>query len=396
MNSNLSIILIIPLIILFSFSIFGQGNTKGQTSNVSNALEIEEPGRSTNTSEWYTNQKQLWDQNRHVSVRDANAWYNYYKAYRFSNYSNKSKTLSNEKQDELDRVVKEMEETVPDSYEYNYIKYWNGNYDISLFHYLLKAYELQPKNVELFDDFIAYYELTDNSVKKKEFCGKWYHSNDIPEPILQYNSNVLMSLEKNAILITNGVFDTYPVWMLQDINRKRIDVTVLYIDLLINQDYTKKKLSSLGLTSPSFPYSEFNKQKYLVELASLNKHKPIYFALTVSPDILKSMDNSLYITGLAFKYSPSNIDNVTVLLKNWNEKMNTDYLFKRIESKIIDSDKAIINKLNLNYIMPMLVLYEFYLENNDNYNATRIKDYVLDLAVKGGSEAQVRNYLKKF
>ena len=49
----------------------------------------------------------------------------------------------------------------------------------------------------------------------------------MPKDLLTYNYNVLMSLEKNAILFTNGDNDTYPIWMLQDVQGVREDVIVL-------------------------------------------------------------------------------------------------------------------------------------------------------------------------
>ncbi|MFC2101051.1 hypothetical protein ACFLRZ_04395 [Bacteroidota bacterium] len=394
MNNSQSIKILVPLILLANISLFGQGNR--QTSNAANAIEIEEPGRSSNTSEWYTNQKVLWDQNRSTSIRDANAWYNYYKAYRFSNYTSDSKVLSQKKLNELNRVVSEMEKTIPDSYEYNYIKYWNGNYNLSLFPYLQKAYEMEPDKVELYDDFIAYYELTGDLNKKKEFCQIWYKSNDIPEQIFQYNYNVLMSLDKNAILITNGSLDTYPIWILQDIKNLRKDVTVIFIDLLPNKDYTNKMFSSLGIVAPSIQYTSSEKHKYLGDLVRLNPQSPIYFGLTVEPSILKYFNNNLYITGLALKYSNIEINNIDILHRNYVKKFEIAYLFSQDNPSIEGNDLAVINKININYILPMLVLYEYYLENGDQVNANEIKKNVLNLAKQGNIEDQIKIYLDKF
>jgi hypothetical protein len=59
----------------------------------------------------------------------------------------------------------------------------------------------------------------------------------IADEIIDYNYNVLIGLEQNAILITNGDNDTYPAWILTRILDVRPDVTIVNRSLLNTEWY---------------------------------------------------------------------------------------------------------------------------------------------------------------
>ena len=82
----------------------------------------------------------------------------------------------------------------------------------------------------------------------KEFYQKLYKSNDISPWLINYNYNVLMSVEKNAILITNGDNDSYPAWMLQNVFGIRKDVSVLNISFSTTKTYLKYRLKEKGIS----------------------------------------------------------------------------------------------------------------------------------------------------
>ena len=83
-----------------------------------------------------------------------------------------TKQIKEEDQRQLDNIIKNMEQEVPNSAECHYVHYLNGNYNPAKISELDKAYELTNNKTELLDEYIAYYELTQNSDKKKEFCNK--------------------------------------------------------------------------------------------------------------------------------------------------------------------------------------------------------------------------------
>lgn len=374
----------------------GQNNVSNESNtklNVSTTQNLEENNLIVNPSNQAnfspaTFETQSTQLSQEVLFEPTNAvnWGNYYRAERYSYYSKKSNDLTVEEQKNLDDIVKYMEKYVPQSYEFHFLTYLNGNNNPDLVDHLQKAYELNPKSSEVMIEYTTYYEMTGNDAKKKEFCKTLVNTGIYNAAILEFNKNLLNSVEQNAILITHGENDTYPVWIQQTVKNERTDVKVLYIDLLENKEYREKELKELGLDISAD--IKTSKSGFLKELASESK-RPVYFATTVSPDILKPMNANLFLTGLAFKYSESSFDNVAVLKKNWTEKLVKDQLnSEEIETGSLES------KMNLNYLPGILLLYENY-SKDGNKEAEKLKELALKLGTEGGKEHQVRLYLEK-
>ena len=297
-----------------------------------------------------------------------------------------TKQITTAKQAELDVMVSEMEEQVPTSAEFHYVKYVNGNYDVSKVDHLHKAYQLSDNKTELYDDYIAYYELTQNESKKTEFCSKLYKSKSVPVGVMDYNYNVLMSLEKNSVLFVNGSDDTYPIWIHQNVKNVRKDVTILNVDLLGVDAYRDKKLKALGVTSKV----SYNSDRigFIKSIAKENPSKPIYFALTLTPDAIQGVKEHLFLTGLALKYSPKAIDNIPLLKKNWENSFQVASLDKA-------QTNSLVKKMNNNYILPLMLLSMSYKAQGNTEQSMRLKTLALKIAKEGGKESQVNQYIQK-
>jgi hypothetical protein len=151
--------------------------------------------------------------------------------------------------------------------------------------------------------------------------------------------NFLMSCEKDAILVTNGDNDTFPLWAIQEAFGVRKDVRIVNLSLL-NTDwyikqlkdvepkvpitFTKAQIDMLNVELNPFmepsPYMLPNagiqviipgrrqqnvlrvQDKVMLNIVDSNKwRKPIYFAVTVSEDNYMGLDPYLQMQGLVYR-----------------------------------------------------------------------------------------------
>tara|TARA_B110000046_G_scaffold185623_1_gene228149 strand:- start:1570 stop:2226 length:657 start_codon:yes stop_codon:yes gene_type:complete len=173
------------------------------------------------TTDWYREQAGLWGKYLDVNPKDGDAWLNYYTANRMLKIYKQGVT-----HDDLIALVDRMEQVIPESFEFHYVKYWNGGNgtDPSLVEHLQKAYELEPNRAELNDDFMSYYELKRDKENLEKVAKRWLNSNDISANLYVWNYNILQSTEEDAILFTVGDNDTYPAIVLQHAKGIRNDV----------------------------------------------------------------------------------------------------------------------------------------------------------------------------
>ncbi len=302
-----------------------------------------------------------------------------------SNFINKySKEISNENQKQLDVIVTQAKNDNSDSYEYYYIEYLNRGKTIEAFPYLEKAALAYPNNVEFFDDFIYHYELTNQKNLRANYSKKLFESNTIHDALMEYNYNVLMSVEENAILITNGSDDTFPIFVLQDINKTRTDVTVINVDMLGEQNYIdyKSKETKLKIKKQK---SNLETIKYIIKN---NPGSKIYLGHTVNQKILQEFQNNLYLSGLTYQYATTPINNVENAVVKYEKSFKTKQLERPTTNKSI-------NQLNFNYTLPLLTFMEYYKSVDDTKNYEATKTLLLNIANKVGKQTFIGNYISE-
>jgi len=156
-----NIFLVLCAIFVFGNSLFSQVPEKIYGKN-----KVLKP------NEYYLLQMNLWQKEIQKDSLNADAWYNYYRASRNAyikgeeDNSQKAKGIS--RFDRLKNIVDQMENKVSDSYEYYFVKWLNGNNDLSLFPFLEKAHELSPKSSEPIMSLIFYYEIKGDLVSRDE------------------------------------------------------------------------------------------------------------------------------------------------------------------------------------------------------------------------------------
>ena len=156
-----------------------------------------------------------------------------------------------------------------------------------------------------------------------------------------YGYNMLIGLEPNALLFTNGDNDTFPLWYVQEVENVRKDVRVINLSLLQTDWYIRQlrdreprvpmKLTDgqiLGLQ----PYRErdgrivFVNDWMVKHILEVNQWKrPVYLAVTV-PD-QRGLDRQLKMEGLVFRIYKDPVNNQFDVVK-LDENLNHKYHYR--------------------------------------------------------------------
>ncbi len=162
----------------------------------------------------------------------------------------------------------------------------------------------------------------------------------------RYARNMLVGLEKNAIIFTNGDNDTFPLWYIQDVEGYRTDVRVVNLSLLNTPWYIRQ----LRDNEPRVPISWTDQQidqlrpvpskdGWLLirdlgvrEILKSNfslpeaERRPVYFAVTIPPSTYAPYRRYLEMEGLAYKVVQRQGDNlINVTRLEANVTRNYDY-----------------------------------------------------------------------
>ena len=390
-------------VILFSFLAFFLSCHMGE-SGETKPQKVYRIVYEQQSNEWYKTQAELWNKEIDKNPQNAEAWHNYYNANRYAHFEDID---SEQKKKKLAGIIDEMGKAIPGTYEYYLLNYWN-THDINDLTLIKKAYELKPHEPETYYPFIIYNEVNGSQTETDKWLKKLYHSRDISPSLLNYNYNVLMSLEQNAILITNGDNDTYPVWLLQYVHNLRKDVMVLNISMAAIDGYLAIKLKNhhleldiSGLKNKSKQDGEFSKKLFIENLRRKFTENypeiPIYYALTVYEPFLESIKENLFVVGLAQRFSERRIDNTAIVKKHLDNNFRLDYLkYDWYREEMLGH--KMMDRMNMNYVVPMIMLAEHYSSSGEEARAREWFEFALSLAKKAdntGAIEEIRTKMEK-
>lgn len=349
--------------------------------------------------EWYVEQTKLWKTVLDKNPRNPEAWANYYLATEYSYLGHaQAGSVDGLAAAELNRIIKDMKKYVPDTYEYCYFAHRNGNKDLSL---LEKAHRLRPDGVEALYALVVEYVLRGEDHKAQEALARLYETQDITTGLLNYNYNVLMSTEKNALLLTNGDNDTYPAWVLQSVKGIREDVSVLNVPLIHqNRDYLARLLRAKNIKIATNKLPKGDRQKFTQalceELASKYPGSPLYLAATMHARYREPLQENLYLIGLALRYDPKNrLDNLALLQRNFERYFRLDYLKFDWYSESHIATQSIVKHLNINYLNPIIMLLKHYQAAGEQDKFRRLRSLALDIARKSGNQRRLLDFIRE-
>jgi hypothetical protein len=163
--------------------------------------------------------------------------------------------------------------------------------------------------------------------------------------------------------------------------------------LLKEKAYRDRILGALGVKYDAEPSDMKKYFAGLVEAMSKNTaNRPVYVFSGCANDFMEPIMDKLYLTGLCYQYSEKNIDNIALLKKNFEQNFLLDYLKVTLyRGKFADME----NNLSLQYLLPIMNLYEHYKLAGDDQQAAKMQQLAETIG-RNSKDKDTNDQLEKY
>lgn len=312
--------------------------------------------------DWYKTQEKLWKAEIDKNKKDAEAWINYYSAVRalkICSYDSKERSTYEHLGHQ---IAADLMSFLPESFEANYVMYWDSGLGFSDEKHLKKAYELKPNDPRVLLDYLILSEIKRDQSMFSSTAKKLYELNRIPAGAMNWAYNVLTEVSENGIVLTAGDNDTYALWIAQVGMNYRKDVTVINTSMIQLDDYRTKLFAEKGIKPFKWEPETMSEQAIFQHIFNNTAHIPVHVSTSASGQFSDStITDHLYLTGLTYIYSEMNIENMTMLKRNFEKRFLLDHLIKSFSYSIGDLDSRVKHW----YIPGLIKLYQHAKASDD-------------------------------
>jgi|TARA_R110002072_G_scaffold95446_4_gene210365 hypothetical protein len=357
--------------------------------------------KENKSTEYYKEQYGLWKKEAQENPKDANAWYQTYKAHRA--YLQKSQAqdwLKNQSviYSKLRETIDASKKHIGSSYEYYVMEGMNCRGSKSA-HFSQKAFDINPKRTETHEGLLVYYISTFEAEKANKIAKVMMMNNHFSNSNLKWNYNSLQTAENNGVIITHGDLDAIPKWVLQYGAGIRTDVLVVNKWLLSDDDkYRAEVFKRLGIKDLDKKQKDYKDAVFYINdlMAHVlkNSKSPAYIGCGTDISFFKEygIEDKMYLVGTCFRYSENNVDNLALVIKNFEQVYDLEYLFNNFQ--IHPDDIMIKMYLNVTYIPGLMKLKKHYELTNDLSKVNKCNKLIDKIAEDSGRKEEIMGWYK--
>jgi hypothetical protein len=185
----------------------------------------------------------------------------------------------------------------------------------------------------------------------------------VSQALLDVATDLLLSIDKDGIVFTNGEMDGYPTLVRQRVFGMRKDVLVIDQRMLADEAY-RQRMWGQARANGRPPATTEAFIRNLLDATT----RPVFLALSLDPDVARSMESELYATGIALRYSHQRVANIDQLAERW-PRMNKNLY---------------AGPLSTNYLLPAIVLLKHHRAMGNEEQASLLEHEVRAMAAALG------------
>lgn len=350
--------------------------------------------RQIHDFDWYEQQAKAWKQEIDRGTNDKMAWVYWFHANRYARFADAKKRENSSASyfQTPETIIKLAEKAIPNSFELYYLKSKDDTGGHESGDCIMKAQALKPYNPLLLPELMNHFQFIQDKANLEIVSKKWIESNEMPQEIMITAYNNLISLEPNAILLTNGDNDTYPYWVLQNGQNIRPEVMILNISLSVIDSYREVLFKSYNIPALNITNGSDRRSETIIKHIVENvQDRPIYVTVFTDQDVYKSYADKMYLIGLSYKFSKERFDNLAVIRNNVENKYLLDFLKHSFYNNYA---QTVVNQMGTGYLAIFLKLYEHYQASGETAKAQKIKELAKLVADKGNTTDWMKYFEK--
>ncbi len=351
---------------------------------------------------YYQTQSSLWKQLTVEDPSNAEAWLQYYLAERARKQLQSQDQWLNQKAtfyQELASIISQAQKYIPNTFEIYYLNGLNSEGDETL-EAFQKAYAVDPNRTEVYGWLLVRYAFEFQEQKLAELAAKMLEHNSYSNANLYWNYNALQSVEKNAVILSNGDMDGIPKWVLQYGKNIRPDVLVVNKWMLSGDtEYRSRIWQLLKMDPPSKQRSDFHNHTaytdYLAAALLKGSQRPAYISSGTPKAFFRqhNLEEEMYLVGNVLKYSNTDFDNTAALIRNVETNYFLDYLIRDFQNH--PEQEVVKKQMNLTYLPGLVHLKKHYQKTRNSEKVKYFDKLIYKIAADSGRKEEVLGWFNQ-